>query len=265
MKRDAVKGFSLLEVAIVMVIIGLIVGSVLAGQSMIRAAHMQTMLGEYDANIKAVNEFKDKFLALPGDMNNAESMWGSDPAGCPGVASTAPHAATCNGDGSGTIGSSDFSGNLSNSAEWFRAWQQLSDAGMVPSAYAGTKGAGGAQESVPLQNVPGSGLPGAGWTLLYYSQTTDSASLWGGSYGHVLMLGGFTAGAIARAPVLTASEASAIDQKIDDGNPGLGNIRAWRSALLPGCTTDAGTQTSQAYVPTTGAGYACSLLFLMGM
>ena len=256
-------GFTLLEMSIVLVIIGLVVGSIVAGQSMIRSSQLQTMLGEFDANLKAVKEFQDKFLALPGDMNNAESMWGSN-ATCPATASgVTPHVATCNGDGNGTIGSSDTAATLTNSREWFRAWQQLSNAGFITAQLTGTPGSGGVQEARVGQNVPSSSVRAAGWTLLYYSQIADNTFLWGDQYGHVLAYGGFLANNMTLSPVLTSAEALAIDQKIDDGNPGMGIVRAYRTAFLPNCTINDTTQLAQTYAKTGSTAFNCSLMFLM--
>jgi prepilin-type N-terminal cleavage/methylation domain-containing protein len=67
MKNSNKKGFTLVELSIVLVIIGLLIGGILVGQSLIESAKMQSLvrqLGQYDA---AVATFKDKFGALPGD------------------------------------------------------------------------------------------------------------------------------------------------------------------------------------------------------
>ena len=265
MKRGQ-NGFTLLELAIVLLIIALVAGAILGARSVVRTSQLQAMLGEYDAYLKAVKEFQDKFLALPGDMKNAENMWGPDTS-CPNTpSSSTPHIATCNGDGNGTIGTSDTSGNPGNSTEWFRAWQQLSDAGLISATFTGTPGSGGIYEARPGLNVPASAVAGAGWMLYYYSQLATNASLWGDQYGHIMVLGGFTPGSKAQAPVLTATEALSVDQKIDDGNPGLGIVRAYRNQA--NCTNDTGTSTtgspiSQAYISSSSAVPGCSLIFLM--
>jgi len=266
-RHNASRGFTLLEMAVVMVIVGLIIGGIFAAQSMIRSSHLQNMLGEYDAHVKAIKEFQDKYLSLPGDMSGnigarPEDMWGADTS-CPATASTAtPHIATCNGDGNGSIGTSDFSGNLSDSREWFRAWQHLSNAGFMPTPFSGTPGSGGATEARIGINVPASNVSGAGWTVYFYSLTTTNAFLWGDQYGHVLSLGGFAASDRTLAPVLSPSEALAVDQKIDDGYPGMGIVRAYRTAYLPACTTNDTSQSAQAYNNNGSNSRACSLMFL---
>jgi prepilin-type N-terminal cleavage/methylation domain-containing protein len=258
------KGYTLLEMSVVLSIIAVLLGSIFIVQTLVRSSHMQTMLSEYDKYVKAVNEFNTKFLSLPGDMNNAESMWGSDLGGCPNTpANTVPKVATCDGNGDGKIGDSTTGGVLSDPQEWFRAWQHMSNAGFIQSSFTGAQGPGGAAEAVPTLNVPGSALSGAGFTLHYYLRTSDGA-LWADQYGHVMSVGLFTAGSLTQGPILSPDEALAIDLKIDDGKPGRGLVRAWRTSVLSGCTVSDTTQDAQAY-STVNSARSCSLVFLMGL
>lgn len=262
MTHPAQRGFTLIELAIVLVIIGLIAAGVLSAQTMIRTAQLRGAISEYDAHLKAIKEFQDKYLALPGDMNNAEAQWGSDTT-CPGTAyNNVPKKQTCNGDGSGTIGSSDQWGGISHPEEWFRAWQQLADAGFTPGLYTGVHGSGSLNEAVPGQNVPSSKLEGAGWTLVYMLMIADGV-LYGDQYGHILMLGGKSGLSYARGPVLVPDEALSIDSKIDDGKPGTGKVRTWRTAVMPNCTTNDTSQDAQTYNNAADA-RNCSLIFLLG-
>ncbi|MGB1540395.1 MAG: prepilin-type N-terminal cleavage/methylation domain-containing protein, partial [Rickettsiales bacterium] len=64
-------GFSLVELSIVLVILGLLTGGILGGQSLIRAAELRSVSKEYEKYQTAINIFKDKYFALPGDFNNA--------------------------------------------------------------------------------------------------------------------------------------------------------------------------------------------------
>jgi len=255
MKRR--NGFTLLELSIVMVIIGLIIAGILSATSMIRNAQIRSMLSEEDSHIKAIKQFQDKYLALPGDMPNASGYW-------PGAG---------NGAGIGTIGSSSLTASLSNTGDWFLAWQHLADAGFIHGIYTGVNGSGGANEATIGVNVPGSRLPSAGWTVNYYLYPNNgtnsfSGALWPDQYGHLLNLGGFVATDYTKGAVLTAAEASIIDQKIDDGYPGSGNVRAWRTSVLPNCiggtvADGAGTQYTATY-NTLYSTNACSLVFLLG-
>ena len=70
-------GFSLVELSIVLVILGLLVGGVLTGQSLIRAAELRSVSTEYSRYVASVHTFRDKYFALPGDMTNATQFWGT--------------------------------------------------------------------------------------------------------------------------------------------------------------------------------------------
>ncbi len=265
-------GFTLLEMAVVIAIIGLIIGGIMVGKSVKRQAEIQAMLGEYDQYIKAIKEFQDKYNALPGDMSNATSIWGSNPNGCGGGNwSATPTTLTCNGDGNGTIGSSSTAGVLSNSVEWWFAWQQLADAGFIAGTFTGNPSPFPWNSALAGTNVPASNLKGGGWTLNYYLfpnngvNSNAGAPLWMDQYGHVLNFGGYVAGDYTKGAVLGSAEALNIDQKIDDGQPGTGKIRAWRTGVLPNCISGDGdaNQTTATY-NTNYATQACALVFILG-
>src|ERR1035441_8304528 len=62
------SGFTLIEMAIVLVIIGLIVGGVLVGQDLIKAAEVRAQISQIEKYNTAVNTFRGKYDALPGDI-----------------------------------------------------------------------------------------------------------------------------------------------------------------------------------------------------
>ena len=66
-------GFTLIELSIVLVIIGLIVGGVLTGQDLIRAAEIRATIGQYEKYNTAVNTFRTKYNGIPGDLLAASS------------------------------------------------------------------------------------------------------------------------------------------------------------------------------------------------
>ena len=85
------RAFSLVELSIVLVILGLLTGGILAGQSLIRAAELRAVTTEYQRYVAAVQTFRDKYMALPGDMPNAIAFWGAahaTPATCQTTSST---------------------------------------------------------------------------------------------------------------------------------------------------------------------------------
>ena len=124
------SAFSLVELAIVLVILGLLAGGVLSGQSLIRAAELRSISTDYNRYTTAVASFRDKYFALPGDMPNAIDFWTAahaTPATCIDTPST--DKKTCNGDNNGKI---DLS---AGSNEPFRFWQHLTNAGLIEGSY----------------------------------------------------------------------------------------------------------------------------------
>ncbi len=102
-------GFSLIELSIVLVILGLLTGGILTGQNLIRAAELRSVTTEFQTYQTAVMTFRDKYFALPGDMRNATDFWGSAGGGGQGAACSSANAttgSTCNGDGNGQINGS---------------------------------------------------------------------------------------------------------------------------------------------------------------
>ena len=85
------KGFTLVEIAIVLVIIGLLIGGVLKGQAMIQNAKVKRVVKSADEMRAAFYTFYDKFGAYPGDENLAAS----------------PPSDTNNGNGDGLIAAAE--------------------------------------------------------------------------------------------------------------------------------------------------------------
>lgn len=270
------SGFTLLELTIVLLMIALIAGGVIAGRSMVRSAELQAVAREYDTYLKATQEFIAKYSQLPGDFSTAQTLWGAPPGwlGCPmgywsgGLSNEAwDNTQTCNGDGDGRIGSSTNAGVLSNTHEWWQTWQHLSNAGLIDGKYSGgVSSTSTAGEAQLLINVPSSKFAPGGWTMLYMQQIADSANLWGeatGGYGHILAFGKASSGTYTRSPIMTPSDALDIDRKLDDGRPGIGTVRTWRTGYLANCTENDSSKTAQTY-KTSSSGQDCSLFFILG-
>ena len=84
------KGFTLVEIAIVLVIIGLLMGGVLKGQELINSAKVKNMASDFRNVQVMIYGYQDKYRKIPGDDNTAVARW-TLPAG---------H----DGDGNGVIG-----------------------------------------------------------------------------------------------------------------------------------------------------------------
>ena len=60
-------GFTLVEMAIVVLIVGSLVALILQGQELIRSARVRSLTAQQSAISTAVFGFQDRYRALPGD------------------------------------------------------------------------------------------------------------------------------------------------------------------------------------------------------
>lgn len=255
------NGFTVLELSVVTTIVGLLIGALVVGLDLLHVSRMQRTLVQMDEINKAVGTFNEKYHAFPGDMPNATSFWGTD-AGCPFTPYTAtPHKETCNGNGNTHIGDAFTDGGLT-SYELFRAWQQLSNAGLYDGAFNGISGTLSAHSSLVRINVPEASLESAGYTLLYVYMPVVNADYWPAKYGHSVVFGRAVPGSITAGAALKPAEAFALDEKIDDGRPAYGKLMTHRSNTAPACTTsDTAASSSYNFAFT---GLACGLIFITG-
>ena len=235
------KGFSLVELSIVLVILGLLTGGILAGQNLIRAAELRAITNEYQQIRTAYFTFRDKYFALPGDMRNAYDFWGVA-AGCTDVVVTS-NVNGCNGNGNGTIGDS------SEVAERFRFWQHMANAGLIEGSYTGLAGSGGASHHVRGENAKSSRVSNAAYAVI--TQPIDgygnSPNFYTGQGADIpfrhLVLGVQTTNGMPHNTFLKPEEAWNIDTKMDDGKPAQGNVRAMANGLF--CADDYDVQAAE--------------------
>jgi prepilin-type N-terminal cleavage/methylation domain-containing protein len=256
-------GFSLVELSIVLVILGLLVGGILAGQSLIRAAELRSVSTDFSRFESSVFTFRDKYFALPGDMTNATAFWGiaggttGNDAAC--FDATSNGTTTCNGNGNGRIFHSD--GVAENAPEWFHAWVQLKNAGLVEGSYTGRRASAGAtREAVPGVNVPRSKISNGGFTLLTITFGNGDAGWYSGDYSPMLMFGTQAANLETYGNILKAEEAWNIDTKLDDGMPGLGRVRTFHNNA--NCVSSvAESDQNIATYNLTATAVACNLIY----
>jgi prepilin-type N-terminal cleavage/methylation domain-containing protein len=214
------RGFSLVELSIVLVILGLLTGGILTGQNLIRAAELRSVSTDIARYQTAMRTFQGKYFAYPGDMPNASSFWGLS-TNCAG----ADADGVCDGNGDGLINTSNVAGATS---EEYQLWRMLSKAGMVEGTYTGLVSAAGS--ALAGENAPVSRMNNAAWRIRYMGDLSGTVtgtllSTFALNYGNALhnmsMSGGLT--------VLTPAEAWAVDKKLDDGRPANGTIivRDW--------------------------------------
>ena len=75
------KGFTLVEIAIVLVIIGLLLGGILKGQEMITQAKIKNVVADFSGVSAAYYGYQDRYRAIPGDDSNADTRWTSTTKG----------------------------------------------------------------------------------------------------------------------------------------------------------------------------------------
>ena len=220
-KQSQYSGFTLVELSIALVIIGLIVGGILTGHQLILAAEQRRVISEFQGYVTAVNTFKARFNAIPGDMLRAEDWWGSM-TNC-GVASPSGNGEqTRNGNGDRQLWEAN---NPSETGEIFTFWQQLVNAELISGYYTGISGPASSWDVVLGENSPRTG--DYGWSTGTWSNipSTDPCC-YQINYGNFLLVGNEVTGTWNQDPFLSPESAQNIDEKIDDGLPARGKVIA---------------------------------------
>ena len=220
------KAFSLVELSIVLVILGLLVGGILAGRSLVRAAELRSVTTEYQRWIVASQAFRDKYFGLPGDITNATTIWGrqsNSTGGCPSTSGATINAnGACDGNGNGQI---DYNlAYLTTGGEMHQFWRQLALAGLIEGNYTGNPGGVDGRRVLIGLNAPTSRFSSAGWGAIWLGERSGDATFFNGAYGNTLHFGKETATQTPRDQVLRVEEAWNIDTKIDDASPAQGKL-----------------------------------------
>ena len=182
------SGFTLVEIAIVLVIIGLLLGGILKGQELINSARVKNLANDFRVVPTYIYAYQDKFRALPGDDANASTHMNCTPTTC------------TNGNGNGVI---DGNWNAS-SGESFQFWQQVRYANLA---------AGTTDPSVPASYVPQNAVGG----IIGITSATTGPS------GQTL--GTITGTYVVCSSGILGKFAKQLDIQMDDGNTKTGSMQ----------------------------------------
>src|SRR5215510_7776892 len=187
--RPVSKGFTLIEIAIVLVIIGLLLGGVLKGQELITGARVRNLISQQDGIKAAFFGFQDRYRALPGDY---------------ATASTNIAGVSIVGNGNGRI----EAGTGGALHEEILVWNHLTAAGFLNGSYtmANSSVAAPAASNNPVN-------PYSVFLTLVYDQNYGVTA--GKPQKHNLKTG-------SQVPVEIMAE---VDRKIDDGQPDTGGFQ----------------------------------------
>lgn len=224
------RGFTLVELAIVLVIIGLLLGGILKGQELIAATRVNSTVAQVKAIDAAAYTFQDTYGGLPGDLASAITR--------------VPNCTVANGCGPDATGSAGDADNVIDASilTAFGAATGAVHEGQTFFVQLGKADLIGGINSTGLtlslgDNVLAATLGGTAHFRIGNEGTTDPGM--GGTMdnnAHYLSIAGGTIGAAVTTTATNGSlatgggilpkQANAIDLKVDDGNPTLGSMRA---------------------------------------
>lgn len=265
-------GFTLVEMSVVLAVIGMLIGGVFAGQSLLDRSRLAGVMKDLSQYRTAYYSFLTQYKAMPGDMPDATEYWGSDTSSSctnsPVAGDRVVKKETCNGNGSNSImynaSPAMITCNLTicNQIEAPRAWQHLANAGYVDLTVTGvgtSTGPGilGAGQNAPT--TPFSAVTTGFFTLGTMDSTKASnMGVFPGNYGTMLAYGAVNAISIMPTMAfLTPQQLLNMDSKIDDGLPGTGALRPRYSA--GDCTTTNVVSTARYDLSKTST--ECGILY----
>ena len=204
-RKNNRRGFTLIELAIVIVIIGLIVAGVVAGQSLVKQAKLRSVINEVEMYRSAYTTFRLKYDAIAGDFDQAASFFDG----------------ALDGDGNKNI---DTSSDIGTNTEGLQFFYHLQQSEILPGNLTGVLGT-----SIEVnKNVPQSAYDARSVYWIY------GQNLWSRfPSGNSLVLSGPLANGY-NDPTVSVGDAYNMDLKIDDGKTYTGKLISY-SAVSGEC------------------------------
>ncbi len=255
-------------------------GGILVGQDLIKAAETRAQIAQIEKYNAAVNTFRGKFNALPGDMPVATAnQFGFDTTNCDGT--------TGRRDGNGLIDGWAITQELAQAqGETGMFWQDLSSRA-AGNLIEGSFPNSGATSNVCATNLASDLTTTPGGTYIgdfmpvgkighgTFAYVYDSSGYnWYGLSAVTIVYSGGNAGRMDSTPSIPVAQAYNIDKKVDDGLPTTGSVQAkyltvWAVTPATNAAADSTTTcyntTRNAYsigsVANYGAGGNCALSF----
>jgi len=239
--RGSGGGFTLVELSIVLIIIGVIAGGIIVAKSMIQAARVEAVVRQIQQYDAAVANFQTKYGGLPGDSTVMGCVDGVNNNVC----------------GNGIIGDDGNSSPKYFKGETANFWPNLQVSGFTyPQTFTPViNGTFNASPTAPNAPVIAASNPGSVIAAYWYHDNSKNVYLSGDWTG--LDISGAGANTISDTKFIFRPEmALAIDTKMDDGQPGSGKVSVWKETGA--CDNTIGSQYD---VDTADA--TCDLSFEM--
>ena len=213
------KGFTLIELSIVLIIISLVVGGIVGGQSLVKSAKVNQMANDISKHGAMILLFRDQYDFFPGDLPNAQEYWPS----CLDLSGV-----DCNGNGDNVI------------TETLRAYEHLYLGGFLDTQYLFLGDSSNYYDYSYKPPISGTNTYGAIRTIDGLSPAIYNTT------GHNISISSL-------ANYIASADIKRIDSKIDDGFASKGKMMAFfpsdpRYRSLTSCVSGPSTDVNATYL-----------------